>query len=111
MFSPDVSSINCLNRLPLFARPTDQRTIDYLIQTANVLSGVGANGDDDDKMEKGELLDSIMCTLNMTEVELTAHTARSILSTARQIIAAKYPEPDAAYANVKKEHIKAVIGR
>ena len=97
--------------MPLLARPTDQKTIDYLIQIGNVLSGGGGNGDDDDTIDKGELLDSILCTLSMTEAELTGHTARSILSTARQIIAAKYPEPDAAYAHVKKEHIKAVIGR
>lgn len=61
-------------------------------------------------MEKGELLDSIMTTLDMTEAELTGNIKRSILSTARQLIGVKYPEESVVYADVKKEHIKAIAG-
>jgi predicted deacylase len=94
------------------ARPTDKATIEYLIQVGNVLSGGMVNEDDSDgdAVEKGELLDSIMTALDMTESELTANIRRSILSTARQIIGVKYPEEHVVYAQVKKEHVKAVAG-
>ena len=65
---------------------------------------------DADVVEKGELLDSIMTALDMTESELTANIRRSILSTARQLIGMKYPEEHTVYAQVKREHIKAVAG-
>jgi hypothetical protein len=65
---------------------------------------------DGELLEKGELLDSIMTTLDMTEVELTGTIKRSILSTARQLIGVKYSEENVVYADVKKEHIRAVAG-
>lgn len=76
-----------------------------------VLSGGvvnGQNGDDQD-VDKGEILDSIINALDMTESELTANTSRSALSTARQIIGAKYPGDHVVYADVKREHIQAVV--
>ena len=60
--------------------------------------------------ERGELLESIMVALDMTETELTNHIRKSILSTARQIIGAKYPGADVVFSDVKKEHIRAVVG-
>ena len=96
----------------VLARPIDKMTIDYLIHVGKVLSGGTVNGEDDydEEMGKGEMLESIMQTLDMSEEELTANTGRSILSTARQLIGAKYPGQRVIYANVKKEHIKAVVG-
>ena len=94
----------------LLARPTDQKTIDYLIHIGHVLSGA-TDTDNDDIIEKGELLDPIMTTLEMTEPELTGYISRSVLSTARQIIGAKYPGEHVVYADVKKEHIKAIVGQ
>ena len=70
------------------------------------------NGGDDDaeEIDKGDRLDRIMVALGMSETELTNNTGRSTLSTARQVIGAKYPGDDVVYANVEKEHIRAVIG-
>ena len=70
------------------------------------------NGGDDDaeEIDKGDRLDRIMVALGMSETELTNNTGRSTLSTARQVIVAKYPGDDVVYANVKKEHIRTVIG-
>ena len=104
-------SMLCLTSF-VVARPTDKPTIEYLIHVGNVLSGGMINEDDSDEgvVEKGELLDSIMTALEMTEAELTTNIRRSILSTARQLIGVKYPEEHTIYAHVKKEHIKAVAG-
>ena len=60
---------------------------------------------------KGELLDSIMAILEMTEAELTQYVGRSILSTARQIVETKYPGEDVVFANAKKDRIKAIVGQ
>jgi hypothetical protein len=70
------------------------------------------NEDDDgnEEMGKGDKLDLIMTSLDMTETDLTNNTGRSTLSTARQVIGAKYPGENAVYADVKKEHIRTVIG-
>ena len=99
--------------LLLLARPTEKSTIEYLVHIGKILSGgvvnVG-NGDDQD-VEKGEILDSIINILGMTEEELTANTSRSALSTARQVIGQKYPGDDVVYADVKREHIQAVVRR
>ena len=86
--------------------------IEYLIHVGNVLSGGMINEDDGDEglVEKGELLESIIATLEMTEAELTANTRRSILSTARQLIGVEYLEEHTIYAQLKKEYIKAVTG-
>ena len=94
------------------ARPTDKATIEYLIHIGSVLSGgmVNEEARADEALEKTELLDSIMTTLDMTEAELTGNIKRSILSTARQIIGVKYPGESVVYADVKKEHIRAIAG-
>lgn len=98
------------NNFSLLARPTDPKTIDYFIQIGKVLS-CDTETVNEKTIEKGELLDSIMATLEMTETELTQYIGRSILSTARQIVGTKYPGEDVVYANVKKEHIKAIVGQ
>ena len=104
-----VSNVLCV----LLARPTDKTTIDYLVHIGKILSGCVVNGKnvDDQDVEKGEVLDSIINALDMTESELTANTSRSALSTARQIIGAKYPGDNVVYADVKREHIQAVVRR
>ena len=103
-----------ISREPFFAlaRPIGKTTSDYFIHIGKVLSGGTANGGDDDaeEIDKGDRLDLIMVALGMSETELTNNTGRLTLSTARQVIGAKYPGDDVVYANVEKEHIRAVIG-
>jgi hypothetical protein len=96
----------------VLARPTDKTTVEYFIHIGRVLSGGTINPDhgDDEYVDKGELLDLIMNTLDMTEAELTANTGKSTLPTARQVIGAKYPGENVIYADVEKEHINAVVG-
>ena len=97
----------------LSARPTEKSTIDYLVHIGKILSGgvVNVENSDDRDVEKGDILDSIINVLGMTEAELTANTSRSALSTARQVIGAKYPGDDVVYADVKREHIQAIVRR
>lgn len=88
----------------------DKNTIDYFIHLGKVLSGsINPGNNEEEEVDKGEILDSIMNTLEMTEAQLSANTAKSILSTARQVIAFKYPEEHVAYCNVRKDHIHAVV--
>ena len=102
-----------ISREPFFAlaRLIDKTTSDYFIHIGKVLSGgtVGRGDDDAEEIDKGDRLDLIMAALGMGETELTNNTARSTLSTARQYIGAKYPGDYVVYANVKKEHIRAVM--
>ncbi len=46
----------------------------------------------------------------MTEAQLAENTGKTILSTARQIIGTKYPDPETAFVSIEKDHIRAVIG-
>jgi hypothetical protein len=66
------------------------------------------NNNNTDYVEK--LLDTICLTLGMSEDQLTANIGKTILSTARQVIEAKYPGDDTVFSDVPKEHIQAVIG-
>ena len=65
---------------------------------------------DGDELDKGEILDYICSTLDMTEAELIACNGKTLLSTARQVIAKKYPEPHTTIADVSQEHIQAAAG-
>ena len=94
----------------LLARPTDTKTIDCVIQIGEVLSS-DTETVKENTIGKGELLDSIMAILEMTEAELTQYVGRSILSTARQIVETKYPGEDVVFANAKKDRIKAIVGQ
>jgi hypothetical protein len=68
------------------------------------------SNDNNNMGDKEDLIETICLTLNMTEDQLSTNTGKTILSTARQIIGAKYPDPATIFANVEKEHIQAVIG-
>ena len=93
------------------ARPTDKTTIDYRVHIGKILSGSIVDGieNDDQEIDKGELMDKTMNSLGMSEEELNINTNRSALSTARQIIGSKHPGDDVIYANVEKDHIQAVV--
>ena len=58
----------------------------------------------------GEVLDSTINTLDMTEAELTGNIKRSILLTVRQLIGVRYHKENVVYTDVKKEYIKAEGG-
>jgi hypothetical protein len=46
----------------------------------------------------------------MTQAQLAENTGKTILSTARQIIGTKYPDPETEFVSIEKNHIRAVIG-
>ena len=66
--------------------------------------------DSNEMVNKEEILDRICAVLEMSEGELAACTGWSLLSTARQVISAMYPDEMTIFAEVKKEHIQAVAG-
>ena len=75
------------------ARPVDRATIQYLIHIGKVLANESsADGSDmDQDVDKGDILELICTTLNMSEAQLASCKGKSLLSTARQIVAARYP--------------------
>lgn len=46
----------------------------------------------------------------MTDLELNVNVGKTILSTARRVIGAKYPNMTTVFADVDKQHIQAVTG-
>ena len=74
-----------------------------------MISGISLN-DSNKMVNKEEILDRICAVLEMSDGELAACTGRSLLSTARQVISAMYPNEMTIFAEVKKEHIQAVAG-
>ncbi|CAF4440881.1 unnamed protein product, partial [Rotaria magnacalcarata] len=69
-------------------RPTDQTTIDYLIDIGKILSGE-ANLDPD---EKSEILLNITTTLDLTEKQLETCKGKNIRITVRQIMKMLHPD-------------------
>lgn len=67
--------------------------------------------DGDESLDRGDILEHICTILGMTEVELRACTGKNLLSTARQVIGAKYPGLSTTFADVAKEHVQAVAGQ
>ncbi|CAF3284080.1 unnamed protein product [Rotaria socialis] len=88
------------------ARPTDQTTIDYLIDIGKILSGE-ANLDPD---EKSEILLNITTTLDLTEKQLETCKGKNIRITVRQIMKMLHPDPpnDFKFAEVDRNHVAAV---
>ncbi|CAF4818040.1 unnamed protein product [Rotaria socialis] len=88
------------------ARPTDQPTIDYLIDIGKILSGE-ANLDPD---EKSEILLNITTTLDLTEKQLVACKGKNVRITVRQIMKILHPDPpnDFKFAEVDRDHVAAV---
>ena len=66
--------------------------------------------DGDESLDRGDILDHICTILGMPEAELRAYTGKNLLSTARQVIGAKYPGLSTTFADVAKEHVQAVAG-
>ncbi|CAF0809163.1 unnamed protein product [Adineta steineri] len=90
-------------------RPVDKITIKYFINTGKVLSDDIDDPSHIDNTIDNEILLSTICeTLNMTDSELHANIGKSILSTARQVIGAKYPNLATIFADVQKVHIQAI---
>ncbi|CAF1341581.1 unnamed protein product [Rotaria sp. Silwood1] len=90
--------------------PVDKSTIQYFIHVGKVLAndlGISMN-DSNEMVNKEEILDVICAALEMSEAELAARIGQGLLSTARQVISAKYPDEMTTFAEVKKEHIQAV---
>ncbi|CAF3308081.1 unnamed protein product [Rotaria socialis] len=87
-------------------RPTDQTTIDYLIDIGKILSGE-ANLDPD---EKSEILLNITTTLDLTEKQLETCKGKNIRVTVRQIMKMLHPDPpnDFKFAEVDRNHVAAV---
>ncbi|CAM4760753.1 unnamed protein product [Rotaria magnacalcarata] len=87
-------------------RPTDQPTIDYLIDIGKILSGE-ANLDPD---EKSEILLNITTTLDLTEKQLVACKGKNVRITVRQIMKILHPDPpnDFKFAEVDRDHVAAV---
>ncbi|CAF3574286.1 unnamed protein product, partial [Rotaria socialis] len=87
-------------------RPTDQTTIDYLIDIGKILSGE-ANLDPD---EKSEILLNITTTLDLTEKQLETCKGKNIRITVRQIMKMLHPDPpnDFKFAEVDRNHVAAV---
>lgn len=65
---------------------------------------------DGDAHDKQEILNLLCSALGMTEAELQACQGKTLLSTARQVIAAKYPAELATFSDVSKEHLQAAAG-
>ncbi|CAF0995444.1 unnamed protein product [Adineta steineri] len=90
-------------------RPVDKITIKYFINTGKVLSDdIDDPSHIDNTIDNEILLTTICETLNMTDSELHANIGKSILSTARQVIGAKYPDLATIFADVQKVHIQAI---
>ena len=60
------------------------------------------SNDNNSMLDPGDLLDRICLTLDMTEDQLKANRGKTVLSTARQIIGAKYSDPATVFAGVEK---------
>ena len=95
------------------ARPVDKNTIQYFVHIGKILAHdiESTTNDINDVNSKKNLLTSICERLGMTETELAARTGRTILSTARQVASAKYPNEQHVFADVSKEHIQAIAGK
>lgn len=73
---------------------------------------INADGSDiSQEIDKGDILDRMCTILNMTEVDLSSCHGKTLLSTARQIAAAKYPDENVVFGDVPKEHIQAIAGK
>lgn len=94
------------------ARPSDKKTIDYFIHIGKILSNSAADnvGDDGERIDKGEILEILCSTLEMSEADLQACQGKTLLSTARLVIGARHPEESKSFADVPKEHIQAAAG-
>jgi hypothetical protein len=71
------------------ARPTDQATINYLIDIGSILSGEATIDPD----ERSDILFQVGNVLNMTEKQLQDCKGKNIRITVRQIMKAKYSNP------------------
>ena len=96
----------------IIARPADKATIEYFINIGNVLSDDMDNGTNNKNNtdDTENVLETICSTLGMSEDQLTANIGKTILSTARQVIGCKYPDPETIFGKIEKGHIQAVIG-
>ncbi|CAF4466881.1 unnamed protein product, partial [Rotaria sp. Silwood2] len=107
-----VTDENLLYQTTWMPRPVDKSTMQYFIHIGKVLAndfGISMN-DSNEMVNKEEILDVICAALEMSEAELAARIGQGLLSTARQVISAKYPDEMTTFAEVKKEHIQAVAG-
>ena len=98
--------------LPFLARPVDKATINHLIHIGKILSNeLNPSTDENDNAIRRQMIKSISIKPGMSENELAVCIGKTILSTARQIIAKKYPDPTTTFANVDREHVRPVAGR
>jgi len=90
------------------ARPTDQTTVDYLIDVGRILSGET----NIDPVDKSVILTRVLAALNVTEKQLQDCIGKNISITVRQIMKMKYPNPgaDFKFAAVKDAHVDAARG-
>jgi len=90
------------------ARPTDQTTVDYLIDVGRILSGET----NIDPVDKSVILTRVLAALNVTEKQLQDCIGKNISITVRQIMKMKYPNPgaDFKFAAVKDTHVDAARG-
>lgn len=94
------------------ARPTDKQTIDYFIRIGKTLSNDvnETSKDGEESIDRGEILAFISTTLDMSEDDLTNCNGKTLLSTARQVIGKKYPDPLTTFGDVETKHIQAAAG-